>query len=141
MTRTVPETDWQGNFVFSSQVWTTARDLGRLGILYLQDGVWNGQRLLPEGWATFVATPALDQPPVKRGDGSTVMGYGAQFWLLNARFPNVPNDAYTAAGHRGQYMVIIPSKNLVIVRRGYDPSGGARFKLDKLVEDILAALD
>lgn len=73
--------------------------------------------------------------------GSRVMGYGAQFWLLNARFPNVPDDAYTATGHRGQYMVIIPSKNLVIVRRGYDPSGGARFKLDKLIEDILAALD
>src|SRR3712207_8222392 len=48
--RTTPEVDWQGNFVLSSQVWTTARDLARFGLLHLNDGVWNGERVLPEGW-------------------------------------------------------------------------------------------
>ena len=134
MSHTKLETDWDGNFVLSSQVWTTARDLARLGLLHLNDGVWQGERILPAGWAEFVATPAPSQPAAPR------FGYGAHWWLLNERFPEVPNDAYTAAGNRGQYLLIIPSENLLIVRRGYDPAGSQRFQLHVFARDVLKAL-
>lgn len=119
MRRTFPETDWQGNFILSSQVWTTARDLARLALLYQNDGVWAGERLLPEGWARYVATPAPAQP-VGRAGGE---GYGAQFWLL-AGVEGLPADAYAMQGNRGQYVVIVPSEKLVVVRRGFDAIGG-----------------
>ncbi len=138
---TVPEVDWGGNFVMSSQVWTTSRDLARLGILYLNDGVWNGERILPKGWAKYVATPAPSQPPAARANGSAIPGYGAQFWLYNERFPELPNDSFAALGNRGQILLIIPSKNLVIVRRGHDPAGGEGFKIHTFAADVLAALD
>jgi len=141
MRDTRAETDWEGNFILSSQVWTTSRDLARLGILYLQDGVWEGERILPEGWVNYVSSAVGPQPPEKRANGTAIAGYGAQFWLFNERFPSIPNDAFAAMGNRGQYLVIIPSKNLVIVRRGHDPAGGEGFKIDKFIEDVLAALE
>ncbi len=130
MTRTIAETDFQGNFVLSSQVWSTARDLARFGLLYQNDGVWNGERILPEGWVKYVTTPSGPQP-----EGP--YGYGATFWLLN-RSPGVPADSFAAFGNRGQYVVIVPSRKIVIVRRGEDP--GAPFDVAKLTADILAAL-
>jgi CubicO group peptidase (beta-lactamase class C family) len=133
MTRTVPETDWRGNYVMSSQVWTTARDLARLGLLYQNDGVSGGQRLLPEGWVRYVTASSGPQPAT--GD----LGYGATFWLLN-RSPGVPADAFGAFGNRGQYLIVVPSRNLVLVRRGEDPTG-ARFDAVKFTAEILAALD
>ncbi|GAB4535807.1 MAG: serine hydrolase [Parvularculaceae bacterium] len=139
MNHTNPETDWQGNFVFSSQVWTTARDLARLGLLYLHNGVWDGERILPEWWAAYVATPAPSQPP-RRGDGPA-RGYGAQFWLLG-EFPGVPDDAYAMLGNRGQIVVIVPSRDAVIVRRGYDASGtGVRFSETSFAAAVLEALE
>ena len=139
MTHTTPETDWDGNFILSSQVWTTARDLARLGILHLRDGVWQGRRILPEGWVRYVTTPAPAQPPRRAGRESP--GYGAQWWLYNERVPEVPDDAYAARGNRGQYVMVIPSRNLVIVRRGYDPAGGEGFTLARFTHDVLAALE
>lgn len=132
MTRTVAETDWQGNFILSSQVWSTARDLARFGLLYLNDGIWNGERILPEGWVKFVTTPSGPQP-----EGE--FGYGATFWLMS-RSPGVPADTYAAFGNRGQYVVIVPSRKVVIVRRGEDPAG-ARFDIAKFTADVLAALE
>lgn len=132
MTHTTPETDWGGDFILSSQVWTTARDLARLGRLYLQDGAWEGARILPEGWAAFVSTPAPAQPEDRD------WGYGAQFWLLGG-VAGLPEDAYAAAGHRGQYVVIIPSRDAVIVRRGFDESGGVSFDIARFAADVLAA--
>ena len=58
MTNTLPSTDRFGDFIFSSQVYTNARDLARFGMLYLQNGVWQGERLLSEDWIEFVRTPA-----------------------------------------------------------------------------------
>ena len=141
MTHTKPETDWRGDFVLSSQVWTTARDLARLGVLYLNDGVWDGDRILPEGWAEYVATPAPSQPPADRGGSGVTPGYGAQWWLYNERYPDIPNDTFAALGNRGQYLVVIPSRDLLIVRRGYDPARGERFQLDVFIRDVLAALE
>jgi len=140
MTHTKLETDWAGNFILSSQVWTTARDLARLGLLYLADGVWQGERILPAGWGAYVSTPAPDQPDARRG-GRATPGYGAQWWLFNERFPAIPDDAFAAMGNRGQYLMVIPSRDLLIVRRGYDPARGEGFKLDVFVRDVLAALE
>ncbi|MFK0298605.1 serine hydrolase [Brevundimonas sp. NPDC090276] len=133
MTHTFAETDWRGNYILSSQVWTTARDLARFGQLYVQDGVWEGERILPEGWRTFVSTPSGPQPP------TGAFGYGATFWVMN-RSDGVPADAFAAFGNRGQYVVIVPSRNIVIVRRGEDPAGKA-FDIAAFARDVLAALD
>ncbi len=131
MDHTIAETDWHGNYISSSQVWTTARDLARFGLLYLNNGIWNGERLLPEGWTRYVATPSGPQPPGE-------FGYGATFWLLD-KSPGVPGDAYGAFGNRGQYVIIVPSRQIVVVRRGEDP-GSARFDIAKFTADVLAAV-
>jgi len=136
MAHTTPETDWQGNFILSSQVWTTSRDLARLGLLYLNDGVWNSQRLLPEGWAKFVATPAPAQPENVATGGA---GYGAFFWLYGAR-QGLPDGTYVMNGNRGQFVFIVPSRHAVIVRRGFDPAVGARFDEARFAREVLAAL-
>ncbi|SBV31711.1 Beta-lactamase [uncultured Sphingopyxis sp.] len=132
MTRTFAEHDKDGDYILSSQVWTSARDLARLGLLYQNDGMWRGERLLPAGWRRFVTTPSGPQP-----DGP--FGYGAGFWLL-AKSEGVPADAFGGFGNRGQYVVVIPSRALVIVRQGYDD---AKTLLDiaKLVAAVVAADD
>jgi CubicO group peptidase (beta-lactamase class C family) len=131
MTRTVPETDWQGNFILSSQVWTTARDLARLGLLYLDDGVWNGERILPPGWGGYVSRRGPAQP-------ASGYGYGATFWTFPPDL-GIPADAYLAQGNRGQYLVIVPSRRIVIVRRGFD-GPGTGFDPGRFTQDVLAAL-
>lgn len=133
MTHTVAETDWKGNYILSSQVWTTARDLAKLGQLYLNDGkLPSGERVLPEGWVKYVSTPSGPQPP------TGTFGYGAGFWLLNKE-EGVPSDTFAAIGNRGQYVVIVPSRGVVIVRRGEDPAG-AGFDIAAFTRDVLAGL-
>lgn len=113
MRNTLLSTDRFGDFILSSQVYTNARDLARFGLLYLNDGVWNGERLISEAWIDFVRTPA-PASDVRNSD------YGGQFWLVPTDRDDVPRDAYSTAGNRGQYVVIVPSHDLVIVRRGLD---------------------
>lgn len=133
MGHTVAETDWQGNYILSSQVWTTANDLAALGQLYLNDGkLPSGERILPEGWVRYVSTPSGPQPP------TGTFGYGAGFWLLNKE-EGVPSDTFAAIGNRGQYVVIVPSRQVVIVRRGEDPAGSG-FDIAAFTRDVLAAL-
>ncbi len=139
MHHTFLETDWNGDFILSSQVYTTSRDLARLGLLYLNDGVWNGERILPEWWSDYVVMPAPAQPPL-RANGTKRFGYGAQFWLLGG-FAGLPEDAYAALGNRGQHLVIIPSKDLIIIRRGFDDNGGAQFDIAQFAADIVASLE
>ena len=133
MYHTRMESDHLGHFVNSSQVYTTARDLTRFGLLLANDGVWNGKRMLPEGWVKFSMTPAPTRPPVK-GE----WGYGAQFWLLD-QMPGIPPGTYTTSGNKGQFVTVVPGHDLVIVRTGVDPNG-ARFQHDQLVADIVKAL-
>ena len=133
MHHTVAETDWQGDYILSSQVWSTARDLATLGRLMLNDGVTqSGERVLPEGWVEYVTTPSGPQP-----DGP--LGYGAGWWLLN-KSEGIPPDTYAALGNRGQILVIVPSRDIVIVRRGEDPAG-KRFDFVSFTRDVLAALE
>lgn len=132
MVDTVAETDWRGNYMLSSQVWSTARDLARFGQLYAHDGVLDGERILPEGWLEYVSRPSGPQPPGEQG-------YGATFWLFD-KSEGIPPDAISANGNRGQYVIIVPSRNIVIVRRGEDPAG-QRFDHIAFTRDVLAALD
>lgn len=140
MSHTWLETDWEGNFILSSQVFTTARDLARLGLLYLNDGIWEGERILAEGWVEYIGAPAPSQPPLVGRDSNPRPGYGAQWWLSDSRFPGLPDGVITARGNRGQYLMIIPSHKLVIVRRGYDPAGGEGFNPEAFAADVLKAL-
>jgi CubicO group peptidase (beta-lactamase class C family) len=133
MYHTRMETDHLGNFVASSQTYTTARDLTRFGMLLANDGVWNGKRLLPEGWVKFSTTPAPSRPPV-----AGQWGYGAQFWLLD-QMPGVPPGTYTTAGNKGQYVTVVPGHDLVIVRTGVDPDG-KRWQQDRFVAAVVEAL-
>jgi CubicO group peptidase (beta-lactamase class C family) len=131
MTRTVTTSDWNGDFLMSGQTYSTARDFARFGLLYLGDGVWNGERILPEGWAKYVATPGPRQPA---GDSA---GYGAQFWLYGGR-AGLPADAFAANGGQGQFAMIIPSQHLVVVRRGWDEA--APFQIERFSADVIKAL-
>jgi CubicO group peptidase (beta-lactamase class C family) len=109
----VLETDPYGNFLLQGYELGSARDWARLGNLYLQDGAWQGERLLPEGYAKFVSTLA----PAWEADGRPV--YGGFFWINGeGEFP-VPKEAYYMAGAGGQYTFVIPSHDLVVVRLGH----------------------
>jgi CubicO group peptidase (beta-lactamase class C family) len=126
--RQVLETDPWGNFLLSGHDYGTARNWARLGQLYLQDGMWNGQRLLPDGWATFVSTPA---PAWRRKE------YGGQFWVNGEGQWNLPRDAYFMSGAGGQHTFIVPSHDLVVVRMGHQRGAPAG---TKTLNQSLAAL-
>lgn len=131
MRHTLPGVDRFGTFVMSSQVYMNARDLARLGLLYLNRGVWEGERILSEEWVDFVRTPA----PSTRDFGRF---YGGQWWLVPDERTELPQDAYTAAGAGGQYAIVVPSADLVVVRRGLDR--GPTLSAWDLLEQVLRAL-
>ena len=131
MRSTVLGVDRFGDFILSSQVYTNARDLARFGLLYLNNGVWNGERLLSEEWIEFVRTPA----PATAATGNF---YGGQWWLVPDDRTDVPKDAYSTAGNRGQYVIVVPSHDLVIVRRGLD-YGRQGFNRWDLTREVLRA--
>jgi CubicO group peptidase (beta-lactamase class C family) len=135
MRNTLISTDRFGDFVLSSQVYTNARDLARFGLLYLNEGVWNGERLISEEWIDFVRTPA----PATAEVGNM---YGGQWWLVPDGRDDVPKDAYSTAGNRGQYVVVVPSHDLVIVRRGldYGRQGFDRWDLTREVLEAFSAV-
>jgi CubicO group peptidase (beta-lactamase class C family) len=131
MRNTLLSTDRFGDFIMSSQVYTNARDLARFGLLYLNGGVWDGERLVSEEWIDFVRTPA----PSTADTGNQ---YGGQWWLVPDGRDDVPQDAYSTAGNRGQYVVVVPSHDLVIVRRGLD-YGRQGFNRWELTREVLKA--
>jgi len=108
--RMLLEPDPYGNFLLNGYELGPGRDWARLGLLYLQDGVWNGERLLPEGFVDFVRTPA---PAWSRPE------YGGFFWLNRTNLWPVPADAFYMAGAGGQFTLIIPTHDLVVVRLGH----------------------
>ena len=131
MRNTLLSTDRFGDFILSSQVYTNARDLARLGILYAQGGVWKGERIISEKWIAFSRTPA--PATAERGNQ-----YGGHWWLVPDDRKDVPKDAYSTAGNRGQYTVVVPSHDLVIVRRGLD-YGRQGFNQWDLTREVLKA--
>ncbi len=130
------EPDASGTFVASSYAFASARDWARFGLLYLNDGMWNGERILPEGWVKYTSTPAA----------MAEMGrYGAHWWLnagepndpSNRKYPDLPPDMYWADGFEEQYVIVIPSKKLVIVRLGVSHDG---FDVVRLARDVMKAV-
>jgi CubicO group peptidase (beta-lactamase class C family) len=109
----VLETDPYGNYLLQGYELAPARDWARLGNLYLQDGVWMGERILPEGYTEFVSTLA----PAWKADGRPI--YGGFFWINGTGTFPVPREAYYMAGAGGQTTLIIPSHDLVVVRQGH----------------------
>jgi hypothetical protein len=139
MTSAFFEPDASGTPIGSSFAFMTARDWARLGELHRRDGVWNGQRILPAGWVRYVTTPT---PGAPKGQ------YGA-FWWLNAgapedrsrrMWPGVPTDTYAATGHSGQYVVVVPSAKLVVVRLGLSIPDDGNEGVGELVADVIRAL-
>jgi CubicO group peptidase (beta-lactamase class C family) len=113
--------DASGTLVGSSLLYASARDFARLGLFYLQDGVWQGNRLLPEGWLAYSRTPTKDAPE---------QSYGAHMWLKLPQSdgygePPMPDDSFYFLGHDEQVIAIVPSRDLVIVRLGRTPQEGA----------------
>ncbi len=112
------ETDPYGNFLLQGYEFGCARDWARLGNLYLQDGVWQGERILPRGFVRFVSTVA----PAWKADGRPI--YGGFFWINgNDAYP-IPRESYYMAGAGNQKVIIIPSHELVVVRMGHYRGAG-----------------
>ena len=131
MRNTLVSTDRFGDFILSSQVYTNARDLARFGLLFAQGGLWHGERIISRDWIDFVRTPAPASAPHDSH-------YGGHWWLVPRSRRDVPADAYASAGNRGQYVVVIPSRDLVIVRRGLD-YGSQGFNRWDLTREVLKA--
>lgn len=137
----VLEADPYGNFISSGYELGRAQDWARLGLLYLQDGVWNGKRLLPEGFVDFVRTPA---PAWANEEGKpSVARYGGMWWLNTTGTWDAPADAYYAAGAGGQSTLVIPSRDIVIARlTDFDTSSPSisKLKANEAVAAILSAI-
>jgi CubicO group peptidase (beta-lactamase class C family) len=136
MNSAILEPDASGTFVGSSYMYATGRDWARFGLLFAQDGLWNGERILPEGWVDYSRTPT----PASLGE------YGGMWWL-NAgepgkpetkEWPDLPDDIYYAEGHDGQDVLIIPSQNMVIVRLSISRNGS--WDMGEFLSDVLAAV-
>lgn len=134
----VLETDATGTFVGSSFLFATARDWARFGQLYLDDGIWEGTRVLPEGWVSFSVAPAPAAPLGR---------YGAQWWLnagdaenpARRPWPELPRDVYWASGFQGQYVAVLPSQRLVVVRLGLTDDEAA-FRLGPFLRGVIDAV-
>jgi CubicO group peptidase (beta-lactamase class C family) len=129
--------DGSGNPEGSGEMLASARDWARFGLLYLDDGVAGGKRILPEGWVKYSASPTPN----------AWVGYGAGFWTnqgdglaANYRITHGwPRDAFMAKGTIGQYVIVIPSQRLVIVRLGISPNWPDVDGVSQLITDVIAA--
>lgn len=101
-----PRFDAAGTFIGSSYVYATARDFAKFGELYLRDGMVNGTRILPEGWVDMAGSQ-------HSFDADTGLGYGHHWWTLPGE-----RNSLVAAGYDGQYIMVIPDRDLVVVRLG-----------------------
>jgi CubicO group peptidase (beta-lactamase class C family) len=117
MTSATLEPDAAGTYVCSSFMFATARDWARFGQLFLQDGTWDGRRILPVDWVRFSTTPTTP---------SLLGNFGAHWWLKlgpeigggTDAAARIPRDAFFAIGHEAQTLTVIPSQRLVAVRLG-----------------------
>jgi CubicO group peptidase (beta-lactamase class C family) len=106
MASATPKFDAAGTFIGSSYCFATARDFARFGLLHLRDGMWDGARLLPPGWVDYARTATFQQP-------TDSASYGAHWWLDVAG-----PGSFSANGFQGQYVVVVPDRDLVVVRLG-----------------------
>lgn len=136
------EFDEAGNPMGATWVFATARDWARFGMLYLDDGVAAGRRILPEGWVAYSAAPT---PQAE-------LGYGAGFWTnagpsagaTRRRGWGMPPDSFFGLGNSGQVVLVIPSRRLVVVSLGFalDPTNRAPMQgVARLAVETIALLD
>ena len=124
------EADMSGNYVGSSYGWANTRDWAKFGLLYLHKGQWNGTQIFAPEWVNYVTTPTA------HSNGT----YGAHFWLnAGGKYPGVPKDLFSANGYQGQYVFIIPSKDLVIVRTGL--AEAPEFNLNGFLKAVVDAVE
>jgi CubicO group peptidase (beta-lactamase class C family) len=109
MTSPIPKFDAAGTFIGSSFCFATARDFARFGLLYLRGGRWGDRQILPPEWIDYARTPTA-QPAEREGD------YGAHWWLNLAG-----EGSFSANGYEGQYTVLVPDLDLILVRHGKTP--------------------
>jgi CubicO group peptidase (beta-lactamase class C family) len=127
----VLEVDPAGTRIGSSYLYATARDYARFGLLFENDGVFNGERILPEGWVKYTTTVASASKGV----------YGSFFWLNKGRsLPSAPEDMFACDGHDGQHIYILPTQELVVVVLGYSPTSKGGMDTNGLLKDILGTL-
>jgi CubicO group peptidase (beta-lactamase class C family) len=128
----VIETDPYGNFIMTGFDYGTARNWARLGLLYLQDGIWMEERILPEDFVEFVSTPAPAwEEPV----------YGGLFRINGTGRWNLPREAFYMSGAGGQWTIVVPSYNLVIVRMGHRKGAIAGEKsLNRAIDKLMKAI-
>ena len=127
----VLETDPWGNFILTGYDFGSGRDWARFGLLHLWDGVFEGERVLPEGWVDFVTTPAPGDP---------AQSYGGLFWLnRGGAMDRLPPDAFWASGYMGQRTFVIPSADLVVVRLGPSPDDAGAY-MNEVIGEVLAAI-
>lgn len=137
------ERDGQNVYVGSSYLYLSPRDLAKIGTLYLQDGVWNDERILPEGWVKYTTTANQAWQNVQKDSDKPKLAYGAQWWLNKPNshgpfHPTAPENLYMALGHHGQILAIIPSQKIVFVRMGADKKAKIdRTKIFKYIMDSL----
>jgi len=125
------EVDPTGTRVGSSYLYATTRDYARFGLLFENDGVFNGDRILPEGWVKYTTSVASASNGV----------YGSFFWLNRGHsLPSVPEDMYACDGHDGQHIYILPTQQLVVVVLGFSPLSKGGMDTDTLLKDILSTL-
>ncbi len=127
MTSPIPKFDAAGTFIGSSFCFCSARDFARFGLLYLRGGLWEDERLLPQGWVDYARTPTWQQPGAE-ADGR----YGAHWWLDIAG-----PGSFSANGYDGQYIVLAPDLDLILVRHGVTPMD----KKDELKRWIAEVVD
>ncbi len=134
----IVEPDSSGTFVGSSYALATPRDWARFGLLYLQNGVWQGEQIFSQDWVAYTTTPT---PGAPQGE------YGAHIWLNagsatdpnDRRWPGAPRDAFAALGFQEQKVIVIPSRKLVLVRFGAT-ADRKTWNTDEFIKNILAAL-
>lgn len=125
----VLEADIAGNYVGSSYAWASTRDWARFGQLYLDNGAWNWEQLFDPEWVDYITTPTI------HSDGK----YGAHFWLnAEGKYPDVPKDLFSCNGYQGQYVFVIPSKDLVVVRTGLAEE--PEFDVNGVLSNIVKAI-
>lgn len=123
------------NSIAGSTFRCTARDFARLAYLWLNNGRWMDQQLVPADWLK------LATQRYRRDDGSTPNNYGYTFWVMDD-LPGVPNDLYMSRGHNQNHSFIIPSLDLVVVRQGNDNRrtiDGEPFET-ALIQKVVAAI-
>ena len=124
------ETDVSGNYIGSSYGWATVRDWAKFGQLYLNNGNWNGDQILNSSWIEY------SKKPTNGSNGR----YGAQFWLnAGGIYPNVPKDLFSCNGYQGQYVFMIPSEDIIVVRFGL--AENPIFNVDAFLSNILISIN